>query len=71
MSHPAEQQAQARQSASLTGRHKAPTGAPASTNVRVGEEGTPSRGVVAHLAGVPASQAIFSQPRRPAGAPRA
>lgn len=26
----------------LTGRHKAPTGAPASTKVRVGGEGTPS-----------------------------
>lgn len=53
MSHPAEQQTQARQSACQTGRHKAPTGAPASTDVRVGGEGTPSREVLARAAGRP------------------
>ena len=31
----------------LTGRHKAPTGAPKSTKVRVGGEGTPSRAMAA------------------------
>ena len=31
----------------LTGRHRAPTGGPARTNVRVGGEGTPSASAVA------------------------
>ncbi len=49
---PDQQAAFAHRSVSLTGRHKAPTGVPASTNVRVGGEGTPSRAVAANLAGM-------------------
>jgi len=50
MSHPDRQKAVARPGVPLTGRHRAPTGAPTRTNVQVGEEGTPSREVVACLA---------------------
>ena len=40
--------------ATLTGRHRAPTGAPMSTQVRVGGEGTPSREDVAQNGVTPA-----------------
>ncbi len=58
-------------SATLTGRHRAPNGAPARAKTRVGGEGTTSRAVVVHLVGAPARPVISSQPRQPAGAPRA
>ena len=43
---PDRQKAVECQPRSLTGRHQAPTGAPRSTKVRMGEEGTPSREAV-------------------------
>jgi hypothetical protein len=58
---PDQQAAFAHRSVSLTGRHKAPTGVPASTNVRVGGEETPSRQAVTNLAGERTSQAGFKQ----------
>lgn len=45
------QTAVANQPSHLTGRHKAPTGVPTSTQVLVGGEGTPSREVVANQKG--------------------
>ena len=42
----------ANQLSHLTGRHKAPTGVPTSTQVLVGGEGTPSREVLANHGGI-------------------
>lgn len=55
MRHPDRPRATARPPVALTGRHKAPTGAPRSTNVRMGGEGTPSREVNACLVVPPAT----------------
>lgn len=49
----AKQMASACQAMLLTGRGSAPSGAPGSTQVRTGGEGSPSREVVACAAGVP------------------
>lgn len=53
MAHPVKQGAYAPAPCVLTGRHKAPTGAPASTHVRVGGEGTPERAAVEPRATLP------------------
>ncbi len=71
MRHPDRPRATARPPVALMGRHKAPTGAPRSTNVRMGGEGTPSRAVVACLA-VPHAQgeaASLSRAAMPARRP--
>lgn len=46
MSHPDQQPALARPPCLPEGRHKAPSGVPRSTTVRLGGEGTPPRAVV-------------------------
>lgn len=50
MAFPDRQAAVALKPRHLTGRHRAPTGAPTRTYVQVGEEGTPSYAVAAHQA---------------------